>query len=119
MSKFRILTGFVLFAVTAVLLGSVETSTVSAQPVPSCDWVTGVYVDQGKGVIVHIGNNRLVVYNGNPVPLDGRCTSAGLIEATFGNTTLTGRKSRNDIAWSNGTVWRRQSTSVTYPLGGF
>lgn len=117
-SKFRILTGLALFA--ALGLGSLETSTVQAQSATSCNWFTGVYVDQGKGVIVHIGDNRLVVYNGNPVPLSGRCTANDRIEATFGNgTTLMGRKSQNDIAWSNGTVWRRQNTTVTYPLSRF
>jgi hypothetical protein len=117
-NKFRILAGFALFAVIGS--GSLVTSTVQAQSAASCNWFTGVYVDQGKGVIVHIGDNRLVVYNGNPAPLSGRCTSADRIEATFGNgRTLMGRKSQNDIAWSNGTVWRRQSSNVTYPLGGF
>ena len=117
-SKLSILSGLALF--TALGLGSLEPSIVQAQPANSCNWFTGVYVDQGKGIIVHIGDNRLVVYNGNPAPLSGRCTANDRIEATFGNgTTLMGRKSQNDVAWSNGTVWRRQSTNVTYPLSGF
>jgi hypothetical protein len=117
-SKFQVLFGFALFAVIGS--GSFVASTVQAQSTASCNWFTGVYRDQGRGVIVHIGDNRLVVYNGNPVPLSGKCTSADRIEATFGNgTTLTGRKSQSDIAWSNGTVWRRQSSNVTYPLNGF
>jgi hypothetical protein len=118
------LNAMALLASTALAITSsstiLATSNVQAQAPTFCDSFTGVYVDQGKGVIVHIGDNRLVVYNGNPAPLNGRCVSANRIEATFGNgQTLIGRKSGNNINWSNNTIWTKQSSNVTYPLDGF
>jgi hypothetical protein len=96
-------------------------STAKAQT-GSCDWFTGSYKDAGRGVIVHLGGNRLVVYNGNPTPLNGRCIDNERIEVIFrSNLTLIGRKTRNapDVAWSNGTVWRRESNTVNFPISGF
>jgi len=49
MNKFRALTGFTLFAILGS--GALVTSGVQAQSDASCNWFTGVYVDQGKGVI--------------------------------------------------------------------
>lgn len=87
----------------------------------SCDWFTGSYRDLGRGVIVHIGGGRVIVYNGNPNPLNGRCINDEQVEVNFGNKTMIGRKTRNapDVAWTNVTVWRRESNSVTFPLSGF
>ncbi|HYW20368.1 MAG TPA: hypothetical protein VE956_13865 [Nodularia sp. (in: cyanobacteria)] len=105
------------------LLGSsiLASSAVDAQTTASCNWFTGTYKDVGKGVIVHIGGNRVIVYNGNPTPLDGRCIDNERIEVNFGNKILTGRRTRNapDVAWSNQTVWRREGNTVAYPLPGF
>ncbi|MCA6580997.1 MAG: hypothetical protein IM536_02885, partial [Pseudanabaena sp. M34BS1SP1A06MG] len=88
----------------------------------SISWFTGAYRDLGKGVIVHLGEGRLVVYNGNPTPLTGRCIDNERIEVRFRrNLTLVGRKTRNapDVAWSNGTVWRREGDTVSFPISGF
>lgn len=96
-------------------------SNVQAQS-SACDWFTGAYRDLGKGVIVHLGEGRLVVYNGNPTPLTGRCIDNERIEVSFRrNLTLVGRKTRNapDVAWSNGTVWRREGDTVSFPISGF
>jgi hypothetical protein len=119
MKKLNFFSGLALF----VLCGSsiLASSSVDAQSTASCDWFTGTYKDVGKGVIVHIGGNRVIVYNGNPTPLDGRCIDNERIEVNFGNKTLIGRRTRNapDVAWSNQTVWRRQGNTVGYPLSGF
>lgn len=71
---------------------------------------------------VHLRANRVVVYNGNSTPLDGRCIDNERIEVRFrSNLTLISRRTRNapDVAWSNGTVWRREGNTVAFPLSGF
>lgn len=106
------------------------TATVASSiflPVPTkaqtgpCDWFTGIYRDAGRGIVVHLGAGELAVYNGNPTPLRGRCIDSENIQVNFPGRVLNGRKTRNapEIAWSNGTVWRRESSSVTFPLPGF
>jgi hypothetical protein len=108
-------------AVSTILCSSlIMPQSVKAQP-SSCDWFTGKYKDLGIGVIVHIGGNRLIVYNGNPTPLDGRCISAEEIQVNFGNKSLTGKKARNspDVVWSNRTIWRKESNTVNFPISGF
>lgn len=119
MKRLKVFSGLALLG----LLGSsiLASSAVDAQTTASCNWFTGTYKDVGKGVIVHIGGNRVIVYNGNPTPLDGRCIDNERIEVNFGNKILTGRRTRNapDVAWSNQTVWRREGNTVAYPLPGF
>lgn len=108
-------------AFAAVICSILMSSTAKAQTSP-CDWFTGTYRDLGRGVIVHLGANRVVVYNGNSTPLDGRCIDNERIEVRFrSNLTLIGRRTRNapDVAWSNGTVWRREGNTVGFPLSGF
>lgn len=104
------------------VIGSILMSSTAKAQTSSCDWFTGTYRDLGRGVIVHLGANRVVVYNGNSTPLDGRCIDNERIEVRFrSNLTLIGRRTRNapDVAWSNGTVWRREGNTVAFPLSGF
>jgi hypothetical protein len=108
-------------AFAAVICSILMSSTAKAQTSP-CDWFTGTYRDLGRGIIVHLGGGRVVVYNGNSTPLDGRCIDNERIEVSFrSNLTLIGRRTRNapDVAWSNGTVWRREGNTVGFPLSGF
>lgn len=85
-----------------------------------CDWFTGVYADQGIGVIVHIGGGNLIVYNGNPRPVSGRCIDGNTVNVRFtSEITLIGERTGSDIKWGNDTTWTRRSRNVTFPLNFF
>lgn len=119
MKKLFVLSGLT-FA-TVFHSGVLMSSTVEAQSPASCNWFTGIYRGGGapKGVIAYIGNNELVVYNGNPTPLRGSCIANDRIQVTFGkDKTYVGIRSENDVAWTNGTTWRRESSTVAFPLQG-
>ena len=84
-----------------------------------CPIFTGQFADLGTGVIVYLGDGHVLLYNGNPHPSFGRCLSDRKIKVTFqpSGKKLIGeiRRGQNQINWSNGSIWNRNSTSVKFP----
>ena len=86
----------------------------------TCEDFTGEYRDQAKGIIVYLGNGQVVVYNGRPFPIFGRCEesrSGARLTIDFGSGVVRGKRSNSnaDVIWDNGTTWRRTDPYVQFP----
>jgi hypothetical protein len=121
MKKLCILSGLALVSVLG--FSSLIDSSVNAQVrQASCTSFTGVYSAAGTGVVVHIGDNKLIVYNGSARPLIGRCIGGGEFEVTFEDGRLRkARKSGDNIEWytDNNFIWNKVESTVTFPLDVF
>ncbi len=102
---------------TSVIFSSLIIPSITKAQSSSCDWFTGEYREKARGVIVHLGQGRLIVYNGRPIPDYGTCYG-NRIEVGFenGQKILQGYIKGQNISWTNGTEWRRQNARVTFPL---